>query len=283
MARLNITLTRFFGLSLAIHAAVFCYFILMQKLAWKTRAEPPAIPVSLLPPGEKDLAATAPPAATKIVKPPAPVAKKDSPIANRKELRSQANQARERARATTTERTAVAIEKTSQAERNRDEQVAALPAPTSADTQRELPIEKSVVAERRLPTVKELLPPITYSSTGGRSSAPVSLNSHDPAYMNYFNRIKQAINQNWEYPELAKRYGLQGTLFLEFAVGANGQLEQLRLVRSSGSQLLDDEALRAIKAAAPFAPIPSWIKSIPLPISATMEYHDSRLNYPSTR
>jgi protein TonB len=281
--RLNITLTRFFGLSLAIHAAIFGYFILMQKLAWETRAEPPAIPVSLLPPGEKDSAAAAPPAATKIAKPPAPVAKKDSPIANRKELRLQANRARERARTTAAEKTAVAIEKTPLAERNRDEQVAGLPAPASADTQRELPIEKSVVAERKLPTVKELLPPITYSSTGGRSSAPVSLNSHDPVYMSYFNRIKQAINQNWEYPELAKRYGLQGTLFLEFAVGANGQLEQLRLVRSSGSQLLDDEALRAIKAAAPFAPIPSWIKSIPLPISATMEYHDSRLNYPATR
>jgi protein TonB len=236
-----------------------------------------------LPPGEKDSAATTPSAATKIVKSPATVAKKDSPNANRKEWLPRANQARERVRNTTAEKTAVAIDKTSLAERNRDEQVAGLPVPTSADPQRELPIERSVVAERRLPTVKELLPPITYSSGGGRNSAPVSLNTHDPAFMNYFNRIKQAINQNWEYPELAKRYGLQGTLLLEFAVGANGQLEQLRLVRSSGSQLLDDEALRAIKAAAPFAPIPSWIKSNPLPISATMEYHDSRLNYPSTR
>ncbi|MGZ8477025.1 MAG: TonB family protein [Candidatus Binatia bacterium] len=283
MARLNITLTRFFGLSLAIHAALFCYFILKQKLAWKTRAEPPAIPVSLLPPGERVLLPAAPPAATKNLKPPAIVAKKDSPIAKKKELRAQANQARERTRSATAEKTAVAIEKSSLAERNRDEQVAGLPVPTSAETQRELPLEKSVVAERRLPTVKELLPPLTYSSEGGRSSAPVSLNTHDPAYMNYFNRIKQAINQKWEYPELAKRYGLQGTLFLEFAIGANGQLEHLRLVRSSGSQLLDDEALRAIKAAAPFAPIPSWIKNNPLPISATMEYHDSRLNYPSAR
>ncbi|MGZ8495403.1 MAG: TonB family protein [Candidatus Binatia bacterium] len=283
MARLNITLTRFFGLSLAIHAALFCYFILKQKLAWKTRAEPPAIPVSLLPPGERVLLPAAPPAATKNLKPPAIVAKKDSPIAKRKELRAQANQARERTRSATAEKTAVAIEKSSLAERNRDEQVAGLPVPTSAETQRELPLEKSVVAERRLPTVKELLPPLTYSSEGGRSSAPVSLNTHDPAYMNYFNRIKQAINQKWEYPELAKRYGLQGTLFLEFAIGANGQLEHLRLVRSSGSQLLDDEALRAITAAAPFAPSPSWIKNNPLPISATMEYHDSRLNYPSTR
>jgi protein TonB len=280
VARLNITLTRFFGLSLAIHAAVFCYFVFMQTQAWKTRAEPPAIPVSLLPPGEKDSATAAP---TKVARPRATVGKKNSPTANRRELQPRANYARERVRRTTAEQTAVAIDKTSLAERNRDEQVIGLPVPTSADTQREPPVEKSVVAERRLPTVKELLPPLTYSSTGARGGASVSLNTNDPAYMNYFNRIKQAINQKWEYPELAKRYGLQGTLLLEFVVGANGQIEQLRLVRSSGSQLLDDEALRAIKAAAPFPPIPAWIKSTPLPISATMEYHDSRLNYPLTR
>jgi protein TonB len=75
------------------------------------------------------------------------------------------------------------------------------------------------------------------------------------------------------------RYGLQGRLSLEFTIGANGQLEQLRLVRSSGSQLLDNEALRAIKAAAPFPPIPSWIKPNPLSILAAMEYHDNRLDY----
>ena len=280
MARLNITLTRFFGLSLAIHAAVFCYFILMQKQAWRTRAEAPAIPVSLLPPGEKDSAATAP---TQIARARATVGKKDSPSANRRELSPRTNYARERVRRPSAEQSAVAMDKTSLAERNRDEQATGLPVPASADTQPELPVEKSVVAERRLPTVKELLPPLTYSSTGARSGAPGSLNTNDPAYMNYFNRIKHAINQKWEYPELAKRYGLQGTLLLEFAVGANGQIEQLRLVRSSGSQLLDDEALRAIKAAAPFPPIPVWIKSTPLPISATMEYHDNRLNYPFTR
>ncbi len=68
-------------------------------------------------------------------------------------------------------------------------------------------------------------------------------------------------------------------LSLEFTIGGDGQLEQLRLMRSSGSQLLDEEAIRAIKAAAPFPPIPSWIRPNPLPISASMEYHDNRLNY----
>jgi TonB family protein len=51
------------------------------------------------------------------------------------------------------------------------------------------------------------------------------------------------------------------------------------MVRSSGSQLLDEEALRAIKAAAPFPPIPRWIQPNPLPISAAMEYHDNRVDY----
>ena len=71
----------------------------------------------------------------------------------------------------------------------------------------------------------------------------------------------------------------QGKLAVEFTILGNGQLQRLRLIRSSGSLLLDDEALRAIKAAAPFPPIPPWIKPNPLPISATMEYRDSRLDY----
>lgn len=152
---------------------------------------------------------------------------------------------------------------------------AANPAPPPP---RQVIPEQSVVAERPLPTVKELLPPLTWSA-GAHERAPVSLDTRDPLYVSYFTKIKQLIESQWDYPELALRYGLQGKLSLVFTIGANGQLEQLRLVRSSGSQLLDEEALRAIKAAAPFPPIPDWIKASPLSISAAMEYHDNRVNY----
>jgi periplasmic protein TonB len=127
--------------------------------------------------------------------------------------------------------------------------------------------------------MKELLPPATWAFSGSRAGAPISLNTRDPVYVSYFNRIKQSIELQWEYPEVALRYGLQGRLSLEFAIAANGQLERLRILRSSGSQVLDDEAVRAIKAAAPFPPIPPWIKATPLSISASMEYHDNRVNY----
>jgi protein TonB len=111
----------------------------------------------------------------------------------------------------------------------------------------------------------------------------VSLNTSDPTYVTYVTRIRQSIEVEWQYPEVAKRYGLQGKLALEFTILGNGQLQGLRLTRSSGSALLDEEGLRAIKAAAPFPPIPPWIKPNPLPISATMEYRDSRLDYRFTR
>lgn len=144
---------------------------------------------------------------------------------------------------------------------------------------REATQEETVVAERQLPSVKDLLPPPSWSSSNSRAAAPVSLNTRDPIYVTYFNKIKQSIESQWEYPEIALRYGLQGKLSLEFTIAGNGRLEQLRLIHTSGSQLLDEEAIRAIKAAAPFPPIPPWIKPNPLSISASMEYHDNRLNY----
>lgn len=155
------------------------------------------------------------------------------------------------------------------------------PAP-AAPPPREIVPEQAIVAERPLPSIRELLPPANWSSRSP-NSGPVSLNTSDPLYVSYFTKIKQLIEANWQYPELALRYGLQGKLSLEFTIGSLGQLERARIIRSSGFSLLDDEALRAIKAAAPFPPIPSWIKPIPLPIVAAMEYHDNRVNYQFAR
>ncbi len=57
---------------------------------------------------------------------------------------------------------------------------------------------------------------------------------------------------------------------------------QAQLVRSSGYPILDDEAIRAVQAAAPFHPIPPWIGKERLAISASFEYDDNRLKYSYT-
>jgi protein TonB len=262
VAFLDISYLRFFAASVAIHGAIFL-------IAYPARpirpSEPENIPVSILETQEKP-----PPALARIPKSaparpprrPAIVAQKNPPPARGK--------------------AAPAGQKAENYEVARAEPTTSPSPPQPAPEPRETVPEQSVVAERPLPTVKELLPPLTWSSDS-RGSAPVSLNTRDPVYVSYFAKIKQLIESHWEYPELALRYGLQGRLSLEFTIGANGQLERLRLVRSSGSQLLDEEALRAIKSAAPFPPVPRWIKPHPLSISAAMEYHDNRLNYQSAR
>lgn len=218
------------------------------------------IPVTVLPEPEKSESALTrlprtPP--TRPSRAPTIVAKKDSPAPS-------GRPAPGRGAASTSE--------------NPREEPQALVPPAAAPVPREPIPENPVVAERQLPSLKDLLPAPTWSSASSRDSGPVSLNTRDPIYVSYFNKIKHSIESQWEYPEVALRYGLQGRLSLEFAIASNGQLERLRILRSSGSQVLDDEALRAIKAASPFPPIPPWIKLNPLSISASMEYHDNRLN-----
>jgi periplasmic protein TonB len=141
--------------------------------------------------------------------------------------------------------------------------------------------EKSPFAERALPTLRDLLPSVTWSApepNRKNGPKPIPLNTSEPRYITYFGSIQRSIDAHWQYPELALQYGLQGRVVIEFTILSNGRIESVRLVRSSGSMLLDEEALRAIRAAAPFPPIPQWIEPKPLLISAGMEYHDGRLN-----
>lgn len=138
--------------------------------------------------------------------------------------------------------------------------------------------ERYTIVQRPLPTLKELLPPVTGSRASDKEG-PVRLDTQDPQYVSYTTSIKRAIELVWEYPESALRQGLQGRLVLEFTILGNGQLEQTRLIRSSGFSVLDQEAIRAVRAASPFHPIPPWIGKSRLDVVASFEYHDNRLKY----
>jgi len=191
--------------------------------------------------------------------PPAKIAKKISPLLQEKT-------------AIPKEKTVAPQERPAQKEPIREE--ARPPA-------REQIPDKAIIAERPLPTLKELLPPVGWSADGrtGGANGPIRLDTKDPQYVTYFNSIKRAIEVVWQYPELALRYGLQGRLLLEFSIVGNGDIESAKIIRSSGSNLLDDEALRAVKAAAPFGPIPPWLGKNRIDIVASFEYLDNRLNY----
>jgi periplasmic protein TonB len=258
VAYLNISLLRFFAISLALHL-----ILLLWSAPPSHRAvfQPP-IPVSLLPPPQVSKSDSSP--SPEPAHPPT----KDAP---RRPTKAPARIAK-RAAPPIAEKPAIAKETPPLKEPKREEPRLAA---------REQIPNQAILAERPLPTLKELLPPVGWS-TEGRSrgiDGPIRLDTNNPQYVTYFNSIKRAIEVVWQYPELALRYGLQGRLLLEFSILGNGDLEGAKIVRSSGSNLLDEEALRAVKTAAPFGPIPPWIGRNRVDIIASFEYVDNRLNY----
>jgi protein TonB len=94
--------------------------------------------------------------------------------------------------------------------------------------------------------------------------------------MAYFTAVREAIHKGWDYPKAALDNYLEGLVVLEFVILADGQLEDVWLVRSSGYSVLDEEALRAVRATAPFRPIPPGTKNSRLKIVANFDYVDNR-------
>jgi protein TonB len=141
------------------------------------------------------------------------------------------------------------------------------PATDGAAIFRNDALEKPVTKGDLLPGRRDLI--------GNPRAIP--LNTADVRYASYTQTVKQWIESRWEYPDLAKQYGLQGRVVVEFTILQNGHIEFLTLVRSSGSKLLDEEAVRAIKAAVPFRPFPRSIQESSLRIIAGFIYSDQRL------
>jgi len=140
---------------------------------------------------------------------------------------------------------------------------------------------QDVLVRRPLPTLRELLPPVRLFPSQGqaKNDGRIRLDSRETKYLSYFARIKRAIELVWEYPGPALQQGLEGKLVLEFAILGDGRLEKAHLIRSSGSPILDEEAIRAVRAASPFHPIPVGIGRDRLEIIASFEYLDNRLRY----
>jgi protein TonB len=84
----------------------------------------------------------------------------------------------------------------------------------------------------------------------------VTLDTDEFKFMSYNRWLKIKVESVLRYPELAALSGLQGTLYIQFDIMKDGSLGNLELLKSSGYKILDDEALRAIRNAAPFQPLP---------------------------
>lgn len=79
----------------------------------------------------------------------------------------------------------------------------------------------------------------------------------DPDEMlRYQDIVKQRIESCRRYPRWAKERGAEGVVCVAFTLLSNGMAQDIDIIRSSGSDILDKEAVLTVKRASPFHPIP---------------------------
>lgn len=73
-------------------------------------------------------------------------------------------------------------------------------------------------------------------------------------------RVKVERVGNLNYPEQARREQIYGKLQLSVSIKADGSIESVEVSRSSGQRVLDAAAMRIVRLAAPYPPLPADIR-----------------------
>ena len=76
----------------------------------------------------------------------------------------------------------------------------------------------------------------------------------DPAWSR---KVSQLITANYSYPRSAQLRGEQGSAKIKIAISATGKVMSVNLVQSSGSAILDREAVRIPMKVGSFPPPPT--------------------------
>ncbi|MDY6973929.1 MAG: energy transducer TonB [Thermodesulfobacteriota bacterium] len=100
----------------------------------------------------------------------------------------------------------------------------------------------------------------------------ISLDTRDERYMSYARIIKERLMSHWRYPRQAWENLIEGRVLVLFSLNRHGRLKDVRVLQPSACEILDQEALRSIRSAAPFPPFPSSVTVARLNIKANFAY-----------
>jgi TonB family protein len=112
----------------------------------------------------------------------------------------------------------------------------------------------------------------------GIEGEPIPLDSRDPKYNDYLDRVRRMIKAKWIFPCIkdAARGVCEyrsAQLTIEFGIAKDGRVPFVNLVRDSGYTIMDEYAMNAIKLASPFPPVPDALgRGKGIPILARFHY-----------
>ncbi|WAC07764.1 MAG: energy transducer TonB [Thermodesulfobacteriota bacterium] len=105
----------------------------------------------------------------------------------------------------------------------------------------------------------------------GNGTGGISADSLRKKYLSeHFAYIKKIIQENITYPARAQRMGWQGKVIIEFIILENGNATTIKIAKSSGFDVLDDNVVKTVEAVAPF-PKPPVRAEVRVPIIYRLE------------
>ena len=134
------------------------------------------------------------------------------------------------------------------------------------------PVDDLDLAEKPDTDIAKPAEPAAAKTSSDESQETISLDTEDKRYVTYAQAIKERIAGQWKYPQEARKKKLEGRLVALFSLNREGALTRMEITRSSGHEVLDREAERAIQSAAPFPPFPSTITVSRLNINVSFDY-----------
>jgi protein TonB len=104
------------------------------------------------------------------------------------------------------------------------------------------------------------------AQAGHASAAPAPEGAGEKYVKENYTYVQRRIMQELVYPSQARRTGIQGVVEVIFTINANGSASDISVRRSSGKNILDEEALRAVQSASPFRRPPEPVRIV-IPVS----------------
>lgn len=98
------------------------------------------------------------------------------------------------------------------------------------------------------------------------------LDTDDLLFSGFLRRFETAVYGVWRYPNEAAKLGIEGITPVRITFNKKGEIEEVKLLQSSGSKLLDDEVMRALRSVGIVGPLPRTYNKEQFHLIAFFEY-----------
>jgi TonB family protein len=120
--------------------------------------------------------------------------------------------------------------------------------------------------------------PYALEGSASRNEPAVESGSRSDELTHFLQDVKGRLEQAKQYPWLARVQGQEGTARVQFMINRSGEVQDVNLLESSRSKILDDEAVATVKRAGRFSRPPiAWQENVRIRVPLVFQLNSSSI------